>query len=457
MTPPPGAVSVGTAGFTAMPFKFSFDGNFHNLSTFFSRLERFVTVSNDQVNVTGRLLRLESLTLKPDDAGNTLTARDRRQLVPGAADAERDRRRHRRHPGLHDAGRRRAPRLRRPPRPPLEPSDERSQGHLGPAGAAPAVAGGAAARRCARRRPVRARQGPRADSGRSGARGTKAQQAAVAADADPIVALASADEARRRRVLGASKDPFEPAPVKAVKPAAPLTPSRSTPRSPRTRAPAPALGGGSTPSFDVPVEPEPETVPEAPKPVYPLYSLTVRFGLSESLTLPKSKVQRLQALPDSDAPVLVYLGVLKGGKAAVFMVDHGTAPRATAPASRRPTPARRSTCAWATPSSSTSSTRTASHGPVPARPRRHQDQAHLLGGRGPQGLRQGDQGRRKVLRARQASRPLRYRYDARRGVVKRLGKPAFKAAMARARLRSSAPAQHTLLEGGGGLRPAAPS
>lgn len=74
VTPPPGAVSVGTAGFTAMPFKFSFDGNFHNLSTFFSRLERFVTVSNDRVNVTGRLLRLESLTLKPDDVSNTLTA-----------------------------------------------------------------------------------------------------------------------------------------------------------------------------------------------------------------------------------------------------------------------------------------------------------------------------------------------------------------------------------------------
>lgn len=64
-TPPPGAVSVGAAGFTAMPFSFAFDGPFDNLSTFFARLERFVSVSNQQINVTGRLLRLESLTLKP--------------------------------------------------------------------------------------------------------------------------------------------------------------------------------------------------------------------------------------------------------------------------------------------------------------------------------------------------------------------------------------------------------
>jgi hypothetical protein len=64
--PPPGAVSVGSAGFTAMPFSFAFTGDFDGLSTFFSKLERFVSVSNDRIDVTGRLLRLESLVLKPD-------------------------------------------------------------------------------------------------------------------------------------------------------------------------------------------------------------------------------------------------------------------------------------------------------------------------------------------------------------------------------------------------------
>ena len=64
----PGAV-VGTAGFSVMPLTFSFRGNFFNMSKFFSRLERFVTVDNSKINVTGRLLRVESVTLKPDTLG----------------------------------------------------------------------------------------------------------------------------------------------------------------------------------------------------------------------------------------------------------------------------------------------------------------------------------------------------------------------------------------------------
>jgi len=68
-TPPPGAVSVGSAGFSAMPFTFSFKGTFSNLSQFFSRMERFVTLRNKQMNVTGRLLRLETIDLQVDTAG----------------------------------------------------------------------------------------------------------------------------------------------------------------------------------------------------------------------------------------------------------------------------------------------------------------------------------------------------------------------------------------------------
>lgn len=68
-TPPPGAVSVGSAGFSAMPFSFSFRGTFENLSSFFARMERFVTLRNEQLNVTGRLLRLETLDLQVDANG----------------------------------------------------------------------------------------------------------------------------------------------------------------------------------------------------------------------------------------------------------------------------------------------------------------------------------------------------------------------------------------------------
>jgi hypothetical protein len=69
VSPPPGAVAVGTAGFSAMPFNFAFEGHFSNLSQFFSRMERFVTLRNDRMNVTGRLLRLESIDLKVEQDG----------------------------------------------------------------------------------------------------------------------------------------------------------------------------------------------------------------------------------------------------------------------------------------------------------------------------------------------------------------------------------------------------
>jgi hypothetical protein len=66
---PPGAVAVGSAGFSAMPFTFSFRGRFDGLSTFFDRLQRFVTARNDRMTVTGRLLRIDAITLKPDALG----------------------------------------------------------------------------------------------------------------------------------------------------------------------------------------------------------------------------------------------------------------------------------------------------------------------------------------------------------------------------------------------------
>jgi hypothetical protein len=66
LAPAPGTVPVGSAGFSAMPFNFSFSGSFFTLSDFFSRLERFVTVQNDKIDVTGRLLLLGSIAVTPD-------------------------------------------------------------------------------------------------------------------------------------------------------------------------------------------------------------------------------------------------------------------------------------------------------------------------------------------------------------------------------------------------------
>src|SRR4051794_15665263 len=65
----PGATPVGTAGFSQMPFQFSFKGSFFNLGDFFERLDRFVAVNQQRLDVTGRLMVLNTITLAPDTAG----------------------------------------------------------------------------------------------------------------------------------------------------------------------------------------------------------------------------------------------------------------------------------------------------------------------------------------------------------------------------------------------------
>jgi hypothetical protein len=65
--PIPGTVNVGT--FSAMPFNFTFSGQFATLGGFLSRLQRFVDIKGDQINVNGRLLRVESIKLQPGDGG----------------------------------------------------------------------------------------------------------------------------------------------------------------------------------------------------------------------------------------------------------------------------------------------------------------------------------------------------------------------------------------------------
>jgi Tfp pilus assembly protein PilO len=85
----PGTVPFGDSGFRAMPFSFGFTGNFFELETFFGRLERFVSMQNEQIGVNGRLLRLESLSLAPVESGaSTIRAEigAATYLVPPAED-----------------------------------------------------------------------------------------------------------------------------------------------------------------------------------------------------------------------------------------------------------------------------------------------------------------------------------------------------------------------------------
>jgi Tfp pilus assembly protein PilO len=63
----PGAVNAGA--FSALPFSFKFTGSFGTLGNFLSRLERFVSLKGDEIAVSGRLMRVESIQLTRDEGG----------------------------------------------------------------------------------------------------------------------------------------------------------------------------------------------------------------------------------------------------------------------------------------------------------------------------------------------------------------------------------------------------
>jgi hypothetical protein len=69
LAPPPGTVPVGTTGISAMPFTLSFGGDYFNLTNFFRHLDRFVSVHNRNVRASGRLLRVETISLAPSSLG----------------------------------------------------------------------------------------------------------------------------------------------------------------------------------------------------------------------------------------------------------------------------------------------------------------------------------------------------------------------------------------------------
>jgi hypothetical protein len=63
----PGAINIGS--FSAQPFSFSFRGDFQTLGEFFSRIDQFVTLKGDAINVRGRLMHVETIALTPGAKG----------------------------------------------------------------------------------------------------------------------------------------------------------------------------------------------------------------------------------------------------------------------------------------------------------------------------------------------------------------------------------------------------
>jgi Tfp pilus assembly protein PilO len=65
----PGSIPVAGGVLSAMPFNFSFTGSYFDLTSFFARLEHFVRTKNAKLESTGRMLRLETVTIAPSGVG----------------------------------------------------------------------------------------------------------------------------------------------------------------------------------------------------------------------------------------------------------------------------------------------------------------------------------------------------------------------------------------------------
>jgi hypothetical protein len=148
--------------------------------------------------------------------------------------------------------------------------------------------------------------------------------------AEPVVAKVTAqDRDRRRRVLGAAKDPFEPAPpAKKAKKAKTDTPKpKADAGSPEPKVSTPGATGQGSPPISVggggivtPVEPAPK------KKYYEAGTIIVRFGDATQEQLDRFVVKKLGPVPDDELPLLVYMGLTKNGKKARFLVDAAVEP-----------------------------------------------------------------------------------------------------------------------------------
>lgn len=259
-----------------------------------------------------------------------------------------------------------------------------------------------------------------------------------AATAEPVVSLVeNGARTERRRVLGVRKNPFEPAAAPRVKKAdTPETSAQAPESTGGAGAEKPAEGGTTPGAVQTPATTPGTTVPGTttePKPTYELYSLTVRFGDAESGSLQKLNLPRLKALPSAEDPVLVYLGPGKGAKSAIFMVDEGVV--AQGDATCRPSPQNCETIHMR-PGDTEFLDVTDEDGNVTA-----QYELDLLkiktsttanASEAAAARAKASRAGLSVVRARQAALgPLRYRYDTKSGTVRKIGKRAYKALLAK--------------------------
>ena len=139
----------------------------------------------------------------------------------------------------------------------------------------------------------------------------------------PIVAAAApSDRAKRRKVLGSKKNPFAVGTTESASDTPASSDGSNTADDPQSGSQTPSTGGTSTPSTGSPTTPTttPGT-PASPPKTYAPGSLTVRF--SDGTMSTRKTVKKLQPLPSTESPVLIYLGLSRDGKSAIFLVDEG--------------------------------------------------------------------------------------------------------------------------------------
>lgn len=150
---------------------------------------------------------------------------------------------------------------------------------------------------------------------------------------DAIAETTSGSQYQRQ---GPSRDPFKP----FVKPAASTAAAKATATSSGQSTSGSASSGSSpksgssgssrTPSTTVPAPVATTPAKETPKPTHAGPTSTQAYEISLSLTNQGGSLnavdplERLSVLPSEPQPLLVYLGVLKGGRRALFVVQPGT-------------------------------------------------------------------------------------------------------------------------------------
>jgi hypothetical protein len=270
---------------------------------------------------------------------------------------------------------------------------------------------------------------------------------------EPVVALADGGvETTRRRVLGAKKDPFAPAPAPKKKRstgAAGSGPANSSAGSSGGDAtssgagspgggeedssvPSSTAGGDSAGSEGATSSPAASSKPvsdgastTAPEKTYARYTAVVRFGAGSPR---RRTVEPLEVLPSTDDPVAMYLGVSRNGKQAVFLL--GPAATTDGDGDCLPSPDDCEAIELRAGESQSISV-TDENGEVGkyrldvSKIRKAQATAKSAQARLNKTLRAG----RRALRGLSAAhRSLRYRLDARTGTARKLSRRAFKAA-----------------------------